>query len=49
MRGSTKVMPPIFFSEIVIAVTLEFTWTIHTSVAIMGPFFHKTSVILNIC
>jgi hypothetical protein len=42
MRANTKVMPPIFFpSENVIAKTLKFTWMIHTSFAVMRPFFHR--------
>jgi hypothetical protein len=47
MKGSTKAMPPIFFSENVIAITMKFTWMIHTSVAIMRIFFHKVSIIFN--
>jgi hypothetical protein len=35
MSGGTKVMPPIFFSENVTAITIKFTCMIHTSFAIM--------------
>jgi hypothetical protein len=31
VRGDTKVMPPIFLSENIIAVTMKFTWLLHTS------------------
>jgi hypothetical protein len=47
MRSSMKVMPPIFFSGNVTAIKLKFTWTIHTTFAIMRLFFHKVSVIFN--
>jgi hypothetical protein len=39
MRGDTKVMPPGFFSENVIAITVKFAWISHTSFAIIRLFF----------
>jgi hypothetical protein len=42
--GSMKVMPPIFFSENVIAVAMKFTWMIHISFEIMRLFFHKVAI-----
>jgi hypothetical protein len=36
-----------FFSVDVIVITMEFTWMIYTSVAVMRLFFHKVSVIFN--
>jgi hypothetical protein len=47
MRGSMKVMPPVFSSQNVIAITMKCAWMIHTSFAIMGLFFHKISVTFN--
>jgi hypothetical protein len=35
----------IFFSENINAITMTFTWIIHTSFAIMRLFFHKTPII----
>jgi hypothetical protein len=40
-------MPPVFFSGNVIAITLKFTWMVHTSFAIMRPFWHKVFIIFN--
>jgi hypothetical protein len=42
-----NVMPPIFFSENVIALILKFTWMIHNSFAIMRLFFHIVSIIFD--
>jgi hypothetical protein len=39
MKGGTKVMPPIFFSENVTAITIKCTWAIHTSFEITRLFF----------
>jgi hypothetical protein len=36
-----------FFSENVIAITIKFTWIIHTSFAIIRLFLHRVSVIFN--
>jgi hypothetical protein len=36
-----------FFSGSEIAITVKFTWMIHTSFAIMGLFFHNVSIICN--
>jgi hypothetical protein len=47
VRGGTKVMPPIFFLENLIAITVKFTWMFHTSVAIMRQFFHEVFIIFN--
>jgi hypothetical protein len=47
MRGGTKVMPPIFFSENVTATTVKFTWMIHISFEIIRLFFHKASFCFN--
>jgi hypothetical protein len=41
MRGDMNVMPPIFFSENVIAVTMKFVWMIDTSFAIVRIFPHS--------
>jgi hypothetical protein len=38
---------PNFFSENLTAITMTFTWMIHTSFAIMMLFFHKVSIIFN--
>jgi hypothetical protein len=38
-------MPPGFFSENVIALTVKFTWMIYISFAIMRLFFHKVFAI----
>jgi hypothetical protein len=46
-RGNIKLTPPIFFPENVTAITMEFTWMIHTSFAIIRLFFHKISIIFN--
>jgi hypothetical protein len=35
------------YSEKLIVIIMKFTWTIHTSFAIMRLFFHKVSVIFN--
>jgi hypothetical protein len=35
MRGGMKVMPPVFFPENVIAITMKFVWMIYPSFAIM--------------
>jgi hypothetical protein len=45
--GSTKGMPPICFSENATAIKMKSTWMIHTSFAVMKPFFHKVSIIFN--
>jgi hypothetical protein len=47
MTDGTKAMAPIYFSENIIAITVKFTWMIHTSFAIMRLFFHRVSVIFN--
>jgi hypothetical protein len=47
IRGSTKVMLPIFFSENVIVVTVKFTWMIHTHFAIMRLFFCTVFITFN--
>jgi hypothetical protein len=46
-RSSTKVMPPIFFSENITAITVKLIRIIHISFAIMGLYFHKVSIIFN--
>jgi hypothetical protein len=40
-------MLQIFFSENITAITMKFTWMIHTAFAVVGLFFHKVSVIFN--
>jgi hypothetical protein len=45
MRGSTKIIPPVLFSETVTAITIKFKWMIHTSFAVRRLFFHKVSII----
>jgi hypothetical protein len=40
-------MPPVLFSENIIAITMKFTCIIHTSFAVMRLFSHKVSVIFN--
>jgi hypothetical protein len=40
-------MPPIFVSENVIAVTVKFTWMIHTSFEIMRILFHRVCAVFN--
>jgi hypothetical protein len=40
-------MLPNFFSKNVIAITMKFTWVIHTYFAIMKLFSHKVSVVFN--
>jgi hypothetical protein len=47
MTGSMEVMPPIIFTESVIAMTMKFTWMTHKSSAIMRLFFHKIFIIFN--
>jgi hypothetical protein len=47
VRDGTEVMTPVFLSENVIAITVKFTWVIHTSFAIMRLFFHRVSIIFN--
>jgi hypothetical protein len=42
-----KVMPPIFFLENVIAVTVKYMWLIRTSFAIVTQFFDRVFVIFN--
>jgi hypothetical protein len=42
-----ETMPPIFFSQNVIAVTTKFTWMNLIHFAIMRPFFHKVFVIFD--
>jgi hypothetical protein len=43
--GGTKVMPLVFFN--VTAITMKFTWIIHTSFAIVWLFSHNVHVIFN--
>jgi hypothetical protein len=43
-REGAKVMPPTFFSENVISVTVNFTCMIHRAFAVMRLFFHKVYV-----
>jgi hypothetical protein len=45
-KVGTKIMPPIFL-EILIAITVKFTWMICTSFAIMRPFSYKVFIIYN--
>jgi hypothetical protein len=40
--GDMKIMSPILFSENVTAITTTFTWIIHTSSAIIRPFFPQS-------
>jgi hypothetical protein len=46
-RGIWEVMSATFFVENIIAITVEFTWVIHTSFAIMRLLFHKVTFIFN--
>jgi hypothetical protein len=46
-RISTTVMPPVFFSENVLAITVKFTWVIHTCFAAVRLFFHKIIFIFD--
>jgi hypothetical protein len=46
-REGAKVMPPAFFSESVIAITMKFTRMFHIPFAIMRLFCHKVCIIFN--
>jgi hypothetical protein len=41
-RRPVQKMPPVFFSENLIAVNMKFTWIIHTSFAIIRLFFPQS-------
>jgi hypothetical protein len=45
--GGVRITASDFFSENVIAITMTFTWMIHTSFAITKPFFLRVSVLFN--
>jgi hypothetical protein len=42
--NSMKVIPSVFFSENVIAITMKFTWMIHASFAVMRLFFYSVTI-----
>jgi hypothetical protein len=44
-RDGAEIMPPVFFSENVIAITMKVTLMIHTPFATMRLFFHKVCII----
>jgi hypothetical protein len=45
-KGSVKLVPPIFLSENVVAITMKYTWMIYSSFAITRLFFHKVTFIV---
>jgi hypothetical protein len=47
MRGGTKVMPPIFFSETIITIIMKFMHNMGTSFKNLRLFFHKFFLIFN--